>query len=88
MAWSGIGDDHGCNQVKNVDGCTTLFVDNVPKAMTMQWLQQIFTHQGNLVDVVLSCKVWKTTNNMLGFVRYGCHEEPLKVKKKNEWGND
>ena len=79
MARSGISDDHGYNQVKNVDGCTTLFVDNLPKAMTAEWLRQIFKHHGNLVDVFLSRKVRKMTSNVFGFVRYECREEALRV---------
>ena len=61
---------------------TTLFFDNLPLSMTIDWMEQIFKHKGELMDILLSCKTRKTNRNKFGFVRYGCREEVVNVVEK------
>ena len=74
--------NHGCYQARNQDGCLSLFVDNLPQAMTREWLKQIFKCYANLLNVFLSHKIRKKDNNLFGFVKFGSRMETKKVAEK------
>ena len=48
----------------------TIFVDNLPKSMTLGWLRQLFAFEGRITDAYLSRKRRKMTNAPFAFVRY------------------
>ena len=59
---------------------STLFVDNLPWSMSVDWFRQIFKYEGELVDVFP--KVRKFNKNRFGFVRFGSNEEATKVAER------
>ena len=60
----------------------TLFVDNLPSTMSVDWLRQIFKFEGDMKDAYLSRRVRKNNKQRFGFVRFGSKEEAEKVARK------
>ena len=60
----------------------TLFIDNLPKAMTRIWLWQLFKYDGSLVDAYLSKKIRRNNDKLFGFVRYRTKEDALKAIRR------
>ena len=56
----------------------TLFIDNLPKDMTRDWLQQIFKFE-EFSNVFVSHKRRKLNHKPFGFVQYKHRREALKA---------
>ena len=59
----------------------TLFIDNLPKDMTRDWLLQLFEFEGKVADVYLSRKQRRGHKSPFGFVRYRRKVETLRAIK-------
>ena len=49
---------------------STLFVDNLPLSMCVDWLRQIFKFEGDLKDAYLLRRIRKNNKHRFGFVRF------------------
>lgn len=57
----------------------TMFVGNLPKDMDEEWMGQIFSTAGNVIEVFIPKKRSTKQNWRFGFVRYARKEEGLKA---------
>ncbi|KAH7834159.1 hypothetical protein Vadar_013253 [Vaccinium darrowii] len=67
--------DHGSELV-------SLFVDNLPDAMDIGWLRQIFDGFGKVMDVFIPYKKSLRSNMKFGFVHFKCRDEALRAIQK------
>ncbi|KAH7849358.1 hypothetical protein Vadar_016718 [Vaccinium darrowii] len=56
----------------------TMFVGNLPRDMDEEWMVQLFSAAGNVIDVFIPKKRSAKQNWKFGFVRFACKEEGLK----------
>ena len=61
---------------------STLFVDNLPLAMGIDWLRQIFKFEGDLKDAYLSRRHQKNNKHRFGFVRFISKEKAREVTRR------
>ncbi|KAH7844126.1 hypothetical protein Vadar_024608 [Vaccinium darrowii] len=50
----------------------TLFVDNLPEDVGINWFRKFFNQYGVVIDAFIPIKRSKVTNRRFGFVRYNC----------------
>ncbi|XP_028106494.1 probable splicing factor, arginine/serine-rich 4 [Camellia sinensis] len=62
----------------------SLFVDEVPEAMTPSDLFNLFSKFGVVKDVFIPLKIRKTTRSRFGFVRYDCKVAAEVVVRKTD----
>ncbi|MED6130713.1 hypothetical protein PIB30_003290 [Stylosanthes scabra] len=64
----------------------SLFVDNLPNSANTEWLWEIFSREGEVVDVFLSKKVGKYSSFHFAFVRFAYKNHALRAANKfNGW---
>ncbi|MED6119955.1 hypothetical protein PIB30_016545 [Stylosanthes scabra] len=64
----------------------SLFVDNLPNSANTEWLWEIFSREGEVVDVFLSKKVRKYSPFHFAFVRFAYKNHALRAANKfNGW---
>ncbi|GFZ09150.1 hypothetical protein Acr_20g0009580 [Actinidia rufa] len=56
---------------------TTLFVENLPDEMDEEWMHQLFSNSGKVIEVFIPKKRSSKQNLRFGFVRFATREEGL-----------
>ena len=59
------------------DASVSLFVDGLPRDMSWDWLMQIFSGEGEIIDVFVSKKIRRFSGSRFAFVRFKKVEEAL-----------
>ena len=60
------------------DNLVMLFVDDLSREMTWDWLYQIFKFEGQVINVYVSHKM-RHTDSHFGFVRFNKKEEAIRA---------
>lgn len=68
-AWS-KGTDNLKSSVR--DGWITLFIDNLPEDVSLNWLRNLYNKFGVVRDAFIPLKRSKVTMRRFGFIRYSC----------------
>ena len=64
-------------QLENIS--MAVFVDNLPSSMTSSWMWQLFSHEGQVIDVFLSRKRRSGNRTPFAFVRYVHKQDALRA---------
>ncbi|CAO2836340.1 unnamed protein product [Amaranthus hypochondriacus] len=68
--------------VEETESLTTVFVDGIQGNMAKEWLGDLFSEFGRVMDVYISSKTRRHRRDAFGFVRYGKKTEALTAIKK------
>ena len=80
---------YGCRKFGHSEAWTRLeevthsvFVDNLPESMSRGWLWQLFSGDGEVVDVFISRKERRLSKAPFGFVRFTRRGQALEAVKR------